>query len=72
MKIKFLTTIIILLISNIAFSQSDEEFLLASTSIDGTDYYVYLEKTNYDGSKEIWVKNTKPIKSIKNKKRKNY
>lgn len=68
MKTKLFITFIFFLITNYSFSQSDEDFQLASVATDGTEYYVYVEKTAYDGTKEIWVRSTKAIKSIKNKK----
>ncbi len=57
----------ILLFINVSYSQSDEDFNYATTSKDGTEYYVYIEKTT-DYSKEIWVKSLIPAKTIKNKK----
>lgn len=49
-------------------AQSDDNFKVASISNDGTIYYAYVEKTNYDNSKNTWIKYTDPIKKIKNKK----
>ncbi len=62
-----LTTLFLL--SSLSLSaQTDEDFELASVSSDGTSYYVYIEKTNFDNSKNTWIKYTSPIKKIKNKK----
>lgn len=68
MKANFYFSVFFLLLSHLSFSQSDEDFSYATSSKDGIDYFVYIEKTEYDGSKSIWVKSTKPIKTIKNKK----
>lgn len=67
MKTKFLLSILFILIFNFSFSQSDDDFNYAASDNKGNDYYVYIEKVNYS-TKEIWIKKTDPIKTIKNKK----
>lgn len=57
----------ILLFVNVSYSQSYEDFNYVTTSIDGSEFYVYIEK-NTGNTKEVWVKNLKPTKTIKNKK----
>ena len=64
---KFFFFSIFLLMSNYGFSQSDNDFLYARSDTKGGDYYVYIEKAEY-GSKEIWIKKTEPLKTVKNKK----
>lgn len=67
----FLTTVLFFFGLNFTFSQSDDDFALAATSKDGTDYYVYVEKTNDDESKALWIRHTTAVKSFRNKKGKN-
>ncbi len=57
----------ILLFVNVSYSQSNEDFNYVTTSIDGVEFYVYIEKDT-DYTKEIWVKGLTPTKTIKNKK----
>lgn len=67
MKAKLFFSFLFLYFANLSFSQTDEDFILAASAKDGSEYYVYIEKVNYD-SKDIWVKNPIPVKSVKNKK----
>lgn len=67
MNKNLLILLAILLFINVSYSQSDEDFNFVTTSKDGTEYYVYIEK-NTEYSKEIWVKSLIPTKTIKNKK----
>jgi len=67
MKIKLFFNLVFLLIFSLSFSQSDEDFEYAAKDVNGSEYYVYIEKVNYS-TKDVWIKVTKPLKTIKNKK----
>ena len=67
MKKKLFFTLVFSLFCTLSFSQSDEDFKYATSDVNGSDYYVYIEKVNYS-TKEIWLKVVKPTKKVKNKK----
>ncbi|RZJ33826.1 MAG: hypothetical protein EOO51_12365 [Flavobacterium sp.] len=64
---QYLIALFILLSAATSYGQTDEDFSLASIGTDGTEYYVFIEKSNYS-TKDIWVKYTENVRSIKNKK----
>lgn len=63
---KTIFTFLLLLISFISYSQSSDDFIYVTTSVDKNDFYVLLEK-NDDNTKEFWLKSVNPTKYVKGK-----
>ena len=67
MKRKLFIGVLVLFFNVLTYSQTDDDFTYAAEGVDGSEYYYYIEKIN-DFSKDVWIKSTKPLKTIKNKK----
>lgn len=59
--------ILCLLFATISYSQNEDGFEYIGDSNDGTQYFVKIEKINFN-SKDTWLKWIEPTKTVKNKK----
>ena len=71
MRPKIFITLVFIFLTNLIYSQiTAGGYKLATTSTDGTEYFVDIYRI-VNGTKDIWVKNQKPLKDPKGKKVKN-
>jgi hypothetical protein len=70
MNPKILITVAFILAANLIYSQPDADYKYVTTSVDGDEYFVYIEQVANNGSKEFWLKINTPLKDLKGKKRK--
>ena len=67
---KILITLVFILSANLIYSQPDADYKYVTSSVDGDEYFVFIEQVLTNGTKEFWLKSKKPLKNPDGKKRK--